>query len=61
MKKEDSTRYERRLNKDMEKTQKKESNRNSGNKKSFNSNKKYSCGPLQPTRKSGRQNLRARR
>jgi hypothetical protein len=39
----------------------KKSNRNPGNKKSLFSNKKHSGGPLQQTRTSGRQNLRAQR
>jgi hypothetical protein len=43
------------LNKGMEKPQKKEQNRNPGNKKFLKSNKKFSGKPLQQTRTSGRQ------
>jgi hypothetical protein len=47
------------LTKDMENLRKKESNRNPGNKMSLNSNKKYSCKPLQQTRTTGGQTFRA--
>jgi hypothetical protein len=40
------------------KPQKKESNRNSADKKFLKSNKKYRVKPLQHIRTSGRQNLR---
>jgi hypothetical protein len=44
------------FNKDMENLRKNQ--RNSGNKKFLKLNKKYRGNPLQPSRASGRQNLR---
>jgi hypothetical protein len=51
----------KRVEQTYRKSQKKEPKRNHGNKKSLYSNKKQSGRPLQQTRISGRQNLRAQR